>query len=175
MVLLCDEKPHVAYTCIFHAQLAREKLIPSFACCWNRLWPSGFTGPPVRIHRRRMRRANKCQKRPTSGAKETYYMRTFESLPGPPSWSDHFQSGPLITLAPPLKFCFVTAQQPTTLTSFFAASSDASSDASDGDADASADAESAARSSANAPGAKVTTSPTLMGMPLSSSGLGLSS
>jgi hypothetical protein len=26
-----------------------------------------------------MRRANKCQKRPTSGAKETYYMRTFES------------------------------------------------------------------------------------------------
>ena len=102
-------------------------------------------------------------------------MQTFESLP---SWSDHFQSGPLITLAPPLKFCFVTAQQPTTLTSFFAASSDASSDASDGDADA----ESAVQMlleprsrRANAPGAKVTTSPTLMGMPLSSSGLGLSS
>jgi hypothetical protein len=28
-----------------------------------------------------LRRPNKCQKRPTLGAKETYYMRTFEILP----------------------------------------------------------------------------------------------
>ena len=26
--------------------------------------------------------SHKCQKRPTLGAKETYYMRTFASLPG---------------------------------------------------------------------------------------------
>jgi hypothetical protein len=29
----------------------------------------------------RLRRPNKCQKRPTIGAKETYCVRTFESLP----------------------------------------------------------------------------------------------
>jgi len=91
-------------------------------------------------------------------------MRNFESLPAPPSWSDHFQSGPLITLAPPLKFCFVTAQHPTTSTSFFAASSDG---------DTSADAEAAAGASANAPGARVTTSPTWKGTPFGSSALGL--
>ena len=28
-----------------------------------------------------LRRPNKCQKRPTTEAKETYYVRTFESLP----------------------------------------------------------------------------------------------
>ena len=30
-------------------------------------------------------RPHKCQKRPTRGAKETYYMRTFESLPAQPA------------------------------------------------------------------------------------------
>jgi hypothetical protein len=29
-----------------------------------------------------LRRQSKCQKRPTKGAKEAYFMRTFESLPG---------------------------------------------------------------------------------------------
>jgi hypothetical protein len=28
-----------------------------------------------------LRRPHKCQRRPTKGAKETYYMRTFESAP----------------------------------------------------------------------------------------------
>ena len=32
--------------------------------------------------KRNLRRPNKCQKRPTIGAKETYHVRTFESLVG---------------------------------------------------------------------------------------------
>ena len=31
---------------------------------------------------------NQCQKRPTIGAKETYYMRTFESMPPHPQYRD---------------------------------------------------------------------------------------
>jgi hypothetical protein len=35
-----------------------------------------------------------------------------QKRPAPPSWSDHFQSGPLTTVAPPLKSCSVTPQHP---------------------------------------------------------------
>ena len=39
------------------------------------------SGHEVPIWQQRLRRPFKCQKRPTIGAKETYYMRTLESLP----------------------------------------------------------------------------------------------
>jgi hypothetical protein len=48
----------------------------------------------------RLRRPNKCQKRPNFGAKETYYLRTFESLPAsvgrgiPAAFSNEPRSAP---------------------------------------------------------------------------------
>ena len=42
-----------------------------------------FTERPRRPLTKSLRRPKKCQKKPIIGAKETYYMRTFESLPAP--------------------------------------------------------------------------------------------
>jgi hypothetical protein len=44
-------------------------------------------------------RPNKCQKRPTIGAKETYYMRTFESLGSTSTLAIEILLGPRILLA----------------------------------------------------------------------------
>jgi hypothetical protein len=49
-----------------------------------------------------LRRPNKCQKRPTIGAKETYYVRTFECLLISGSGYDRRRPHILLSRAPPL-------------------------------------------------------------------------